>query len=106
MKKLSLFLFLSVFTFAPVAMGQGKSKIPMPKKLTFGIYAPNTAFSSNSARWSYIRRVASYVQGLLKIPCSGRAYSSAGAFSGASGKLDFALVDPIYMARGGGALEH
>ena len=94
-KLLSLFALLSLLV-SSTAVAQTKTK--MPKKLRFGIYAPNTAFSSNSARWSYIKRVANYVQGLLKIPCSGRAYSSAGAFSGALGGLDFALVDPIFMA--------
>ncbi len=67
------------------------------KKLRFGIYAPNTAFSSNSQRWSYIKRLASYVSGVTGIKCDGRAYSTAGAFSAALSKLDFAVVDPVYL---------
>jgi len=104
MKSFFTILFLLSF-ISPVTMAQvktGKSgtaaKIKMPKKLRFGIYAPNTAFSSNSARWSYIKSVANYVSSMLKIPCTGRAYSSAGSFGGALGKLDFAMVDPVYMA--------
>ncbi|MBU1240703.1 hypothetical protein KKF84_20725 [Myxococcota bacterium] len=96
MKKLALLFAIITLTFTQGAYAQTKPKAP--KKLRFGIYAPNTAFASNSARWSYIKGVANYVQGLLKIPCSGRAFSSGGSFSGSLGGLDFALVDPIFMA--------
>jgi hypothetical protein len=102
MKKLLFIIPLLILGFSTNSFAQTKPKtkpaVKMPKKLKFGIYAPNTAFSSNSARWSYINRVAKYVSSLLKIPCTGRAYSSAGSFSGALGGLDFAMVDPIYMA--------
>lgn len=73
-----------------------------PAKLRFGIYAPNAPFASNSDRWSYIKSVASVMQSTLNIPCTGNVYASEGAFAGALGQLDFAIVDGIYMARAGG----
>ncbi|MBN2723485.1 MAG: hypothetical protein JXR95_05375 [Deltaproteobacteria bacterium] len=92
-------LFSLIFMFTGISGVNAQSKI---KKLRFGIYAPNTAFSSNSERWSYIKRIATYVQGVTKIPCSGAAYAQSGAFAGSSGALDFALVDGVYMATRGG----
>jgi hypothetical protein len=89
-------LTLLVFQFSAAAWGQ-----TAPTKLRFGIYAPNASFASNSDRWSYIKNVASVMQSTLKIPCTGNAYAAEGAFSGATGQLDFALVDGIYLARGG-----
>jgi len=95
MKKIILSLILVLIPITANA----QTKV---KKLKFGIYAPNTAFASTSERWSYIQRVASYVQGVTKIPCTGSAYATAGAFAGASGGLDFALVDGVYLATRGG----
>lgn len=83
----------------PVAMVHAQN---VPAKLRFGIYAPNAPFASNSERWSYIKSVASVMQSTLNVPCTGTVYASEGAFTGALGQLDFAIVDGIYMARAGG----
>ncbi|MGM0596340.1 MAG: hypothetical protein ACQES9_04810 [Myxococcota bacterium] len=99
MKKHAFFIFIIFFVFNSNTRAQNKTKSKnMPKKLSFGIYAPNTAFSSNSQRWSYIKNLSRYVSSTLKIPCSGRAYSSVGSFAGAMSKLDFAIVDPVYVS--------
>lgn len=88
-------LTLLVFQFAGAAWAQTP-----PAKLRFGIYAPNAAFASNSDRWSYIKSVENVMSSTLKIPCTGNAYAAEGAFAGAAGQLDFAIVDGIYLARG------
>lgn len=92
-----LISFIILLLIPSIADGQTKVT-----KLRFGIYAPNTAFGSNSERWSYIQKIASYVQGVTKIPSTGSAYAQAGQFSGAAGSLDFALVDGVYLATRGG----
>ncbi len=95
MKRIFLLTWL-VFQFAGAAWAQA------PTKLRFGIYAPNAAFASNSDRWSYIKSVEGVMSSTLKIPCTGTAYAAEGAFQGASGSLDFAIVDGIYLAKSGG----
>lgn len=103
MKRMEPYLFIitAVVIFSGMASAQqgpeGQAPRTGVKKLTFGIYAPNTAFASNSQRWSYIKRLSSYVSSVTGIRCEGRAYSRAGAFSSALGKLDFAVVDPVYL---------
>ncbi len=94
-------LFLSTFFLLSFSVPAVFAQAP-PARLRFGIYAPNAAFASNSERWSYINSVASTMQAALKIPCTGQAFPSEGAFAGAAGNLDFAVVDGIYMARAGG----
>jgi len=88
-------LTLLFFQFSGSAWAQNP-----PAKLRFGIYAPNAAFASNSERWSYIKSVETVMSSTLKIPCTGSAYAAEGAFTGATGQLDFAIVDGILLARG------
>jgi len=90
------FLTFLLSLIAGAAWGQA------PTKLRFGIYAPNAAFASNSERWSYIKSVEGVMSSTLKIPCTGSAYAAEGAFQGATGALDFAIVDGIYLAKSGG----
>lgn len=69
-----------------------------PASLSIGIFAPNSRFTSGSA-FSYITGVARHIQTITGIPTTGRSYRSAGSFRGALGRLDFAVVDPIYLCR-------
>ncbi len=70
-----------------------------PTRLVLGIYCPNGKFAGSGARWGYINRLAKHVANITGIPTKGRAFASSGSFSGSLGRLDFAVVDPIYLCR-------
>ncbi|MCD6498192.1 MAG: hypothetical protein J7M25_07855 [Deltaproteobacteria bacterium] len=73
-------------------------------QLVLGIYCPNAKFGGSGARWGYINRVAKHVANITGIPTKGRAFGSSGSFGGSLGRLDFAVVDPIYLCRHRGRL--
>ncbi len=70
-----------------------------PTQLVLGIYCPNGKFAGSGSRWGYINRLAKHVANITGIPTKGRAFATAGAFSGSLSKLDFAVVDPLYLCR-------
>ncbi len=82
--------------------GWADSDEDAPKSLTLGIYCPNCQFGGSGERWGYINRLARHLENITKIPTRARAFGSAGAFSGGVAKVDFAVVDPVYMCRQGG----
>ncbi len=82
--------------------GPAGAQPAQPTQLVLGIYCPNARFGGSGARWGYINRLARHVQNITGIPTKGRAFGSAGSFSGSLSRLDFAVVDPIYLCRRSG----
>jgi len=85
-----------------VSVESGDARAQTPggvTQLVLGIYCPNAKFGGSGSRWGYINRVAKHVANITGIPTKGRAFGSSGSFSGSLGRLDFAVVDPIYLCR-------
>jgi hypothetical protein len=72
--------------------------------LTIAIYAPNAPFEGGDARYAYVQRLASHIGNVAGTPARGVAFARAGDFEAAvkKGAIDFAIVDPVYLAARGG----
>ena len=68
--------------------------------ITIGLYAPTTPIGGPSQRLELINSLASHLSSATGKRVTGRAYNSAGAFSGAvkKGAIQFAVVDAPYAA--------
>ncbi len=73
------------------------------EKLTIALYAPNAAFESGDARYSFVSRLAQQITSVAGVPTEPKAFVRAADFEAAIKKnqVDFAVIDGVYLAERG-----
>lgn len=73
------------------------------EKLTIAVFAPNGAFESGDARYSFASRLAQQIGSASGLAAEPKAFAHAADFEAAvkRGQVDFAVVDSVYLAERG-----
>ncbi|HEY3352545.1 MAG TPA: hypothetical protein VGQ83_04805 [Polyangia bacterium] len=98
-------ILLAVCVLALPGLARAQQQQPAAATpLQIAIYAPNAPFEGGDARYGYVQRLASHIGNVAGTPAKGVAFARAGDFEAAvkKGGIDFAIVDPVYLATRGG----